>query len=68
MRKKPKAILLVALTLGLGGLSWLLGSTSAPALGLLPFAVLATIVAVLFSHRNEPSERLLRLIKALRRP
>lgn len=35
-----------------------------PLLGLLPLAVVAVVAAVLFSSRDEPSQRLLELIRA----
>jgi hypothetical protein len=49
------------------GCSVLLVMAGGSLFGLLLFAVVAAVVAVLFSNRPEPIERLLKLIKALRR-
>ena len=64
----------VGLTVGLGGLSgigvslWLLGPAAGYVLGLLLLLVnLCLVWTAIFSSREEPSQRLLRLIKALRR-
>lgn len=51
---------------GAGGLLWL-GLTGFPVVGLVPLVALIIVAAVLFSKRDEPSKRLERLIRALRR-
>lgn len=56
----------VVAILGSGGLVWL-GLTSFPMIGLVSIAVLIVVAAVLFSRRDEPSQRLERLIMLLRR-
>lgn len=56
----------VVAILGSGGLVWL-GLTSFPTIGLVSIAVLIVVAAVLFSRRDEPSQRLERLIMLLRR-
>jgi hypothetical protein len=50
----------------LGGFVWL-GLTGFPLIGLVPLVAMVIVAAVLFSPCDEPSKRLERLIKALRR-
>jgi len=73
-KEKPRIQLRfrIALAAGLSGLGGagmvLLGPAAAALLGvLLLLAIVALAWAAVFSTREEPSERLLRLIKALRR-
>jgi len=55
--------------MGLGGagvIAWL-GLTGFSPLSLVPLTIVGLVGAVLFSSRDEPSQRLERLIKLLRR-